>query len=117
MRQLLAAAAAAAVAMLGAFVVGEYELAGVTGPVAGVLFGIVVGEVAVAVARQGGALLAAAAAAAAAAGLLGAAWISSGRDWSFVPAPAWVGVALSAVTAGAWVTGFGPRRAGSRRAP
>jgi hypothetical protein len=101
MRLALAVLAGAATAAFSALVLGEYEFVGTTPYVAGVLFGLVVAEVVVAVARRGGLALAAVTGASAAAGLVWAAWISSGRDWAYVPGPAWVAVALGAACAGA----------------
>ena len=122
MRQLLAAAAAAAVAALGAFIVGEYELDGPTALVTGVLFGLVIGEILVAVAGGGQGVVAVAGAVIAGAGLVGAAWISSGatpeaREWSDVPGAAWAGAALGAAAAAAWVRGFRRRGVGSSSSP
>lgn len=122
MRPLLAVVAAAVTAALGALILGEYELAGVTPFVAGALFGLVVAEAAVATAgRRSGApavtTVAVAAPLAAGAGMVWAAWISSGRDWSFVPGEAWAGVALAALAAAAWAGGLGRVRGRRRPAP
>lgn len=112
MRQLLAGVVCALVAALGALIVGEYELVGLTPFVAGALFGLVVAEAGLAAAgrdridRSTG--LGVVAPVTAAAGLVWAAWISSGRDWSFVPTEAWGGVAVAALAAALWVRG--PRR-------
>lgn len=101
MRLPLAVVAGAAVAALGALILGEYEFKGTTPYVAGVLFGLVVAEVVVTVGRRGGAALAATVGALAAGGLVWAAWISSGRDWHYVPNAAWIAVGLGAVVGGA----------------
>lgn len=45
----------------------------------------------------------AAAAIAPALGMVWAAWISSGRDWDYVPGAAWIGVALAPVAAVVWL--------------
>lgn len=104
MRQLLAVLAAAAAAALGALILGEYEMTGSTPYVEGVLFGLVVAELVITIAKPRPSPLAMAAAAAApAAGMVWAAWISSGRDWDYVPDAAWIGVVLAAVAAALWV--------------
>lgn len=113
MRLALAVLAGAAVAALGALILGEYEFTGTTPYVAGVLFGLVVAEAMVTVARRGGRGLAVAAAALAGGGLLWAAWISSGRDWDYVFGPAYVAVALGVVSAG-WRTATARSHATSR---
>ena len=100
MRLALAVVAGAATAAFCALILGEYEFTGTTPYVAGVLFGLVVAEAVVTVARRGGADLAGAATGLAGGGLLWAAWISSGRDWDYVTTGAWVAVVLGAVVAG-----------------
>jgi len=113
--------ASVAAAAAGALILGEYQLSGATPVVGGLLFGLVVGEVAMAAAgrRPGGypRWLAAVVAGSAGGGALWAVWISSGRDWSFVPGPAWAGVALAALAGGLWVRGLRRRGAGSPPAP
>lgn len=115
MRPALALLAGAAVASLGALILGEYEFKGTTPYVAGLLFGLVVAEAIVAVARRGGPALAGAAAALAGGGLVWAAWISSGRDWDYVPGAAWVAVAVGGAVAGVR-TGRAPVRSSGRPA-
>lgn len=100
MRLALAVLAGAATATFSALVLGEYEFVGTTPYVAGVLFGLVVAEAMVTVARRGGLALAVVAAALAGGGLVWAAWISSGRDWDYVPTLAWVAVGLGVACAG-----------------
>lgn len=124
MRLALAVLAGAAVAALGALILGEYEFTGTTPYVAGVLFGLVVAEAVIGVARRGGRELAAAAAVLSGGGLLWAAWISSGRDWDYVFRPAWVAVAIGVVAAGwrtatakAAVRSSGPPAGDSRTEP
>lgn len=99
MRLALALLAGAAVAALGALVLGEYPFTGWTPYVAGPLFGLVVAEVVVSLARRRGPVVAVPAAAWASAGMAWAAWISSGRDWAYVPSAAWAGVGLAAAAA------------------
>ena len=111
--------AGAATSAAGAVILGEYELEGLTPIVAGLLFGLIVGEVVTAVGRHRDVPAAAASAAVAALGMVWGAWLSTGpdEDWSFVPGPAWAGVALAAVAALLWVRTPGRRGAGSPRAP
>jgi hypothetical protein len=111
-RPALAVVVGAATAALGALILGEYEFKGTTPYVAGVLFGLVVAEAVLTVARRGRRRFAVAAAAESAGGLLWAAWISAGRDWDYVPAAAWVAVALGAVVAAARVVRAGLRSSG-----
>lgn len=117
MRDLAAVAAGSAIAALGALLLGEYELDGATPLIAGALFGLVLAEVVVAVGGRRDGRTAVASAVLAAAGMIGAAWISSGNDWSFVPALGWVGVAIGAAAAAASVKAPGRRARGSPRAP
>lgn len=112
MRLVLAVLAGAATAAFSALILGEYEFVGTTPYVAGLLFGLVVAEAMVTVARRGGVRLAAVAAALAAAGLVWAAWISSGRDWEYVPGLAWVAVGLGAASAGLRTARAAVRRSG-----
>ncbi|HEX2064937.1 MAG TPA: hypothetical protein VHE80_11010 [Acidimicrobiales bacterium] len=114
MRELLGVAAGAVTAAVGALVVGEYSLAGVTGVVAGVVFGLVVAEVVVTVGRRQDLLVAVPTAAIVVAGLVWAAWIWSGRPWSRLPAGAVAAAAAGAVVSLAWVTGPKLRSAGRR---
>ncbi len=117
-RDLAAAVAGAATAGLGALLLGEYELDGATPLIAGVLLGLILAEVVVAVrGSRDGATAAVLSALLAAAAMVGAAWISSGNDWAFVPTLAWVGVAVAAASAAAWVRVPGRRARGSPRAP
>lgn len=122
MRPLLAGVACTLAAGFGALVLGEYALVGVMALVAGGLFGLVVAEVGVAAGgRRGGAreatVLAVAAPLTTALGLVWAAWISSGRDWSYVPTEAWVGVGVGALAARLWLRGPRRRATGSPPPP
>ena len=89
---------------------GEYEQAGATPFIAGVLFGLAVGELVLTVAHRGTAVLAGGAALVSAGGLGWAAWISSGSGIAPVPGVAYVGVALGAVVAACWVAASGRGR-------
>jgi hypothetical protein len=114
MRELLGVAAGAATAAVGALFMGEYNLAGVTGVVAGVAFGLVVAEVVVTVSRRQDLLMAVPTAAMVVGGLVWAAWIWTGRPWARVPGGAVVAALAGAVVSVAWVTGPKLRSAGRR---
>jgi len=101
-RLVLALVVGAATAALAALILGEYEMTGWTPYLCGVAFGLVVAEVVTSIARRSGPAVAVACAALAAGGMVWAAWISSGRDWSYVPGAAWVGVGLAGVLAVGW---------------
>ena len=104
-------------AALGALILGEYELTGLTPVVAGVLFGLIIAEVMTVAGRSSHLVMAVLAAGLSAAGMVWAAWISSGRDWDYVPGGAWVGVVLSALAAAAWIKSPGKRGSRTRPAP
>ena len=112
---------AAVVAALGAVILGEYELVGLRPVLAGVLFGVVVGEVLATLARRGDAYLLGAAALLAEAGLVWATWISTGRDLGLAAGTAWAGVVAGALAAPLWLRSAGRRGArtadGSAPAP
>jgi hypothetical protein len=89
----------AAVALLGAEILGEYEFKGFTGAVSGLLFGLLVTEVVVAVSKERGNVLAAATTVLVVAGLSWAIWKSTGQGHDRsdpVPGGAWLGLALAA---------------------
>jgi hypothetical protein len=113
LRLALALLAGAAVASLGAVILGEYPFTGVAPLAAGVLLGVLVGEVLVALRRARGALVGAVAAVYTGAAMVWAGWISTGHDLGRMASVGWVAVALGAV-AGA-VAGMRPRPL-SRRA-
>jgi hypothetical protein len=114
-----AAVAAALVAALGAVILGEYELAGFRPLLAGLLFGITVGEVLATVARTTDGYLLGTAALLAEAGLVWATWISTGHDLRDASATAWVGVAVGAAAGPVWLRSAGRRapRSPDERAP
>ena len=95
-RQSLAVAAGAAVAVAAAAILGEYGFDGWAVMGAGLLGGLFVGEAVVSVARAGSRLLSGATAVMGAAGLLGAGWISTGHRLGTVAWKGWVAVALAA---------------------
>src|SRR4051794_39812857 len=113
MRPALALLAGAATAAFGALVLGEYQLTGLTGVIAGVLFGLAIGELLLAAggrALSGQAIAPVAAALFTVGGLTWAAWRSASlNQWSEVPVGAWIGIALGAVAAPLWF------RSGARR--
>jgi len=131
MRSLLALLAVVAAASLGALILGEYEMAGATPLVAGVLFGLILAEVAMSVVGRrprtdgttgrtttgwmNGVTMMAVVAAVAAGAMVWAAWISSGRDWAYVPGEAWIGVGLAAAAGVGWIRGSRRRVLGSPR--
>ncbi|HVM07645.1 MAG TPA: hypothetical protein VM345_04205 [Acidimicrobiales bacterium] len=111
MRPVLGVAAGAAVASLGAVMLGEQPLQGATALVAGVLFGLAIAEVVVSVARYGDLYLAAAAAILTQAGFVWALYIETGHQLDAAAPEAWVGVVLGAAAAAAWL------RTAARRGP
>lgn len=122
MRPLVALVAGAATAAVGALFLGEYELEGVTAVVAGAVFGLVVGEVVVAVGRRQDLVVAVPSAALVAAGLCWAGWIWTGVAWAGPRRGTWVAMVTGAVVAAAWVTGpkvrsSAPPADGSRPGP
>lgn len=120
MRLALALLTAAATAAVGAVIIGEYQLTGLTGVVAGALFGLAIAEVVLTVsgpsARDAPRIALAGSAVLTVAGLLWAAWISAGRDWGFVPNGLWIGVAVGAAVSPWWVRS-GVQRSAARQTP
>jgi hypothetical protein len=119
MRPALAIVAGAVTAAFGALVLGEYQLAGLTGIIAGALFGLAVAEV---VLTAGGASLAprltvamVATAVFTIGGLIWASWISAGHDWDYVPNGLWIGVVAGAAL-GPWWLRSGAHRVAPRPA-
>lgn len=97
---------------LGAVILGEYEFTGLTPVVAGILFGLIIAEVMTVAAKKADLQLALIAAGFSAVGIVWAAWISSGRDWDYVPGGTWLGMVLAAAAAAVWIKS--PGRRGSR---
>lgn len=108
---MVAAGAGAASAAFGALILGEYDFSGVIPYVAGLLFGLVIAEVVLSVARRATPALTVVAPVETGLGLAWAVWISSGRGVSPVPAAAFVSVALGIVVALGWsfLSGHGHR--------
>jgi hypothetical protein len=99
MRQVVAVVSGALAAAAGGFVVGEYAFTGATPFVAGVLFGLVISEIVVTVARKKTVVLGMTSAVMAAAGLAYAVWDDAGYGVRPVATSAWIGVALAAAVA------------------
>jgi len=89
----------AVVAALGALILGEYEFTGALPSVAGVLFGLVVGEVVVSVGRARTWPAAAVSAALSFAGIAWAGWIDSSHGLEPVKGLVWVAAPLAALAA------------------
>jgi len=119
-RSVLAVLAALAVTVLGAAILGEYQFDGLTGVVAGLIYGVFVAEAAVAVARRGSAWLAIVSAVLAVGGLGWAIRASIGPRAS-VPGDftgyAWAALVLAAAGAAFRARSSGRRAAGSRTEP
>ena len=114
MRRALAVLVGAAVAALGAVILGEYPLQGGVALIAGLVFGMLVGQSVVSTARDRGGVLTTAAALFAGAGLVWAGWISTGHELSLLAAEGWgavaVGVLAAVVTSARWKPAAGSRR-------
>ena len=113
MRQVFAVAAGAALAALGAVVLGEYDLRGTTAIVGFPLYAVAVTELALTVAKRLAPLTLAALTAVVAVGLTWALWISFGHFRNDVVPPwsSWAMVGVAAGAALAW--GWSGRRRGS----
>lgn len=96
-------------AALGALLLGEYELAGVMPLGAGLLVGLVVGEVVVGVGRHRSAVVALLSGALAAGSLAWAGWIDAGEGLEPVKRGAWLGAAVAAVAAAVRTRGLRAR--------
>lgn len=96
----------AAVAAMGALILGEYEFTGSLPFVAGVLFGLVVGEVVVSVGQARSAVVAVLAAALSFAGIAWAGWIDSSEGVEPVKGLVWVAAVLAALTAAVRTVGL-----------
>jgi hypothetical protein len=103
MRQPLAVLIGAFVASLGAIVLGEYHLTGGVALVAGLLFGLAVAEVVVAVGRRLGRVTMAVTAAVSGLGFVWAVWIDSDHLRNPVPVSSWAGAAVACGSAELWL--------------
>ena len=117
MRQAVAVLVGAAVAAMGALILGEYELKGVMALVAGVLFGVAIAEVVVAVAKHPVPAVALITGVLAGAAMAWSGWIAAGRTWHFFGTARWVSLAVSVVAAPLWVRSSGRRAPDSEPAP
>lgn len=109
-RALLALLLAGATAALGALILGEYEFEGTLPYVAGLLLGLLLGEVVVGFGRSRAVLVGLVAAAEAAGGIAWAGWIDSSEGIEPVKALVWVAAALAAASALLRITGLPSRR-------
>lgn len=109
LRAVLGVLCAAAVAALGALILGEYEFTGSLPFLAGPLFGLVIGEVVVGVGRLRSLLVALVAAALAFGGIAWAGWIDSSEGVEPVKRLVWVSAALAALVAAVRTVGLGRR--------
>ena len=100
----LGALAGAVVAAIGALVLGEYELVGVTPFVAGPLFGLAVAEAVTWASGRRGPTAGVTGAFLAAVGMVWAGWIDSGEGIDPMPGLVWPAAVLAALT-GAWRAG------------
>ena len=98
MRRALAVLAGLVVTALGAAILGEYQFDGISGLVAGLIFGLLLAEVVVSVAGEGGPVVAVGCALLTVGGLAWAVHASIGRR-GHVPALAWVAMAIGAAAA------------------
>ena len=106
--------------MLGAAILGEYQFDGLTGAIAGLIYGVFVAEAAVAVNRRGSTMLALVCAVLAVGGLGWAIRASIGPRADVpgdVPGFGWVALALAAVGAAVRARSSGRRAGGSRSEP
>ncbi|MEO7557312.1 MAG: hypothetical protein ABIV94_11985 [Acidimicrobiales bacterium] len=103
-RGLAALVAAAAVCVLGGLMLGEYEFQGVLPYAAGLLFGLVIGEIIAEVGQVRSWLMAVLSAPLVAGGLGLAVRISTGEGLEPMPASGWAAMVLGAACV-AWRTG------------
>lgn len=107
--------AALLAAILGAVILGEYELAGIRPLFAGLLFGVAVGEIIASVARPADdPNLLAASALITEAGLVWATWISTGHELHLAGGTALAGVIVGTAAAPLWLKSAGRRGDRSR---
>ncbi len=108
-RALLGLLCAAAAAVLGALMLGEYEFTGSLPFAVGPMFGLVIGELVVAVGGDRSRSVALAAAVVAFGGIAWAGWIDSTQGLEPVKGLAWLAAGLAATTAWFRTAGL-PRR-------
>ena len=120
MRSALAVLAALAVTVVGAAILGEYQFDGLTGAVAGLIYGIFVAEAAVAVVKRGSGWLAIVCAVLAVGGLGWAIRASIGPRASVpgdIPGFGWAALALAAAGSAVRARSSGRRAGDSRSEP
>lgn len=117
MRQPLAVLAAILVAAVGAVILGEYDLHGVTAVIAGAIFGVALAELVVTISRVGSVAMQVVAATCACAGLVWATWISTGHAFKYATVSTWLGIAIGVVAAALWVRTAGRRGRHTQDAP
>jgi hypothetical protein len=100
MRQLAAVAAGAAAAGAGALIAGEYAFTGVVPYIVGILLGLAIAEIVVAIARRATPVLGSVCALLAAASVAYAIWDDAGYGIRPIAGTAWAGVAVAFVTSG-----------------
>ena len=100
MRRTLALLAVAAVTVLTALIMGEYVLTFRTAVAAGLVLGVLLAEIVLAVAGWRGTVPSLFTAACGAIALAWAGWIESGRGVAPIRDTVWVGVALAALVGG-----------------
>ena len=89
----------AVAAILGAFILGEYQFEGYVPLTSGLLFGLVVAEIVIEVGRRRTLLVGVLAGVEAAGGLAWAGWISGGEGLGPIPGGAWLAAGLALVAA------------------
>ena len=99
----------AAAAAVGALITGEYELAGFTPYVSGILLGIIVSEVELSVGGDAAGWASGAVGLLAAGSLVWAGWISSGRGVTSIAGGVWPGAVLAAIVGAGWTRWSGGR--------
>lgn len=92
---------------------GEYQLKGLMGVVAGLLFGLAVAEIAITVGKSSKWPLVGVAAASAFVGITWAAYIEAGESLGRIDTMRWVGSVVALVSAGWWVRTLGSRAVSS----
>jgi len=103
MRTTLAVVATLAVAALGGAILGEYTLANAVAVLACVLFGVVVGEAAVAIQRRPLPATVVAAGVSTPVAWVWSLWISTGHQLGYVSVAQWVAVPFAGASAALWV--------------
>lgn len=116
LRQVLAVLSMAVAASIAAVILGEYDLTGTVAVVAGLLHGLVLAEVELAVARRPHPATVGAGGVVVFLGLLWAVWIATNHFRNPVEVSSWLGVALGVVANVGWAwSGRSRRTAASDR--